>query len=81
MQRTKQELYQLIERLDGPALITYWDDGEAFSEYKQDTKQYDWHSHARGQFFCVESGLTPHTGPGCCRHIGPDGCRRASCTK
>jgi AraC-like DNA-binding protein len=65
MQRTKQELYELIERLDGPALIAYWDDGEAFSEYTQETKQYDWHSHARGQFFCVESGLVHmHTAHG-----------------
>lgn len=65
MQRTKQELYQLIERLDGPALIAYWDDGEAFSEYQPETHQYDWHSHARGQFFCVESGLVHmHTAHG-----------------
>lgn len=57
MQQTKQELYELIERIDGPSVIAYWDEGEAVSEYKQDTQQYDWHSHARGQFFCVESGL------------------------
>jgi len=65
MQRTKYELHQLIERLDGPALIAYWDDGEAYSEYKPETQQYDWHSHARGQLFCVESGLVhAHTAHG-----------------
>jgi len=65
MQRTKQELYQLIERLDGPSLITYWDDGETFSDHKPETKRHDWHSHARGQFFCVESGLVHmHTAHG-----------------
>jgi AraC-like DNA-binding protein len=65
MQRTKQELYTLIEHLDGPALIAYWDEGEAISEYEPETKQYDWHSHARGQFFCVESGLVHvHTAHG-----------------
>ncbi|RDS81697.1 AraC family transcriptional regulator [Dyella monticola] len=65
MQQTKLELYDLIERLDGPPVIAYWDDGEAFSEYKPETQQYDWHSHARGQFFCVESGLVHvHTAHG-----------------
>jgi AraC-like DNA-binding protein len=57
MQQSKDALYELIERNDGPAVIAYWYEGEATSEYGQDTRTYDWHSHARGQFFCIESGL------------------------
>lgn len=65
MQRNKQELFEWIEQLDGPALIAYWDEGEASSEYAPQTQQYDWHKHARGQFFCVESGLVHvHTAHG-----------------
>jgi len=32
-------------------------EGEAASEYDQGTREYGWHSHVRGQLFCVESGL------------------------
>jgi AraC-like DNA-binding protein len=53
----REDLYGLIERMDGPALIAYWNEGEATSEYDEESHEYDWHSHVRGQFFCVESGM------------------------
>lgn len=56
--------------LDGPALIALRTEkrgkhGEADIDANADTdnqfllgtRDYDWHSHARGQVFCVESGL------------------------
>ncbi|WP_114240159.1 helix-turn-helix domain-containing protein [Dyella sp. C9] len=52
-----ERFYEMIERTEGPSLIAYWIDGEAASEYDEGTREYGWHSHARGQFFCVESGL------------------------
>lgn len=57
MNPAKQQLYDLIERSDGPALIAYWNEGEAASEHQHGTQEYGWHSHLRGQFYCVESGL------------------------
>jgi AraC-like DNA-binding protein len=53
----REQLYTLIERIDGPSVIAYWNEGEAAGEYDEGTREYGWHSHARGQFFCVESGL------------------------
>ncbi|EJL67940.1 DNA-binding domain-containing protein, AraC-type [Variovorax sp. CF313] len=47
----------LSERADGPALIALWGADEAGSELRLGTREYDWHSHLRGQVFCVESGL------------------------
>lgn len=47
----------LSERADGPALIALWGDDEAGKEFRLGTREYDWHSHLRGQVFCVESGL------------------------
>jgi len=65
MNTSRKDHYELIERVDGPALIAYWSEGEAASEYGQGTHTYDWHSHLRGQFFCVESGLVQvHTSYG-----------------
>ena len=54
---SKQQLYELIEQLEGPALIGYWIEHEAASEYRKGTQTYGWHHHLRGQFFCIESGL------------------------
>lgn len=46
---------------DGPALIALRSEmrGEADADHQflLGTRKYDWHSHARGQVFCVESGL------------------------
>lgn len=43
----------------GPALIALRSEnaGEGDSQFLLGTREYDWHSHARGQVFCVESGL------------------------
>lgn len=65
MQQSKQAFYDFIERADGPPVIAYWNEGEATSEYSQETHKYEWHSHVRGQFWCVESGLVHvHTARG-----------------
>jgi AraC-like DNA-binding protein len=49
--------HALIEQTGGPAVIAYWTEGEAASEYGENTREYGWHSHRRGQLYCVESGL------------------------
>ena len=52
------EIFEWIERVGGPPVIAYWNEGQATSEYRDGkTREYDWHSHRRGQFHCVESGL------------------------
>ncbi len=54
----------LSERADGPPLIAIWGEDDAGTEYRLGTREIDWHSHLRGQAFCVENGLvhvrTPH---------------------
>ena len=54
----------LSEWLAGPALIALRGGDEPGSEYRLGSREYDWHRHARGQVFCVESGFldvrTPH---------------------
>lgn len=45
------------ERVDGPALIAFLGDDEEDSDFRLGTHEHDWHSHVRGQFFCVEGGL------------------------
>lgn len=56
-ERDENRFHEMIERLDGPSVIAYWTEGEATSEYNEGTREYGWHSHARGQLYCVESGL------------------------
>lgn len=46
-----------IERADGAPLIAFAGSDTPESRYRLGTVQYDWHSHVRGQVFCVESGL------------------------
>jgi AraC-like DNA-binding protein len=46
-----------IERADGPALVAIWGSDAPGSPYQLGTREYDWHSHVRGQIFCIESGL------------------------
>lgn len=52
------------ERPDGPAAIAFWGADDAESAARIGAREYGWHSHLRGQLFCVESGLvhvrTPH---------------------
>lgn len=58
MSFTHEQIYEWIEQPGGPAVIAYWNEGDAASEYvAHDTYAYDWHSHRRGQFHCIESGL------------------------
>jgi AraC-like DNA-binding protein/mannose-6-phosphate isomerase-like protein (cupin superfamily) len=51
----------LSERTDGPALIAVWGEetpGRHLSNsFPLGTRETDWHSHARGQLFCIASGL------------------------
>ncbi|WP_412065220.1 AraC family transcriptional regulator [Rhizobium sp. SYY.PMSO] len=47
----------LGDRLDGPPLIAFWGSDEPGSAFRLGTLEYDWHAHARGQLFCIESGL------------------------
>jgi AraC-like DNA-binding protein len=57
MSSSKQQIHELIERPDGPAVIAYQFNEEATSEYGQGTHTYGWHQHLRGQLFCIDSGL------------------------
>ncbi|MCH8618191.1 helix-turn-helix transcriptional regulator [Undibacterium sp. TS12] len=49
--------FDFSERSDGPAVVAVWGDDSAESGFRLGTREYDWHSHLRGQIFCVESGL------------------------
>ena len=51
------DLENIGDSLDGPPLITFWGSDEPGSAFRLGTFEYDWHSHARGQLFCIESGL------------------------
>ena len=42
---------------DGPPLVAFWGKEVAKSEAHLHQMEVDWHSHVRGQLFCVESGL------------------------
>ncbi|MFC5742290.1 AraC family transcriptional regulator [Dyella tabacisoli] len=50
------EIFQRVERLDGPALIAYVVDDEADGTPLQTTES-DWHRHVRGQLFYLERGV------------------------
>jgi hypothetical protein len=74
----------LSERTDGPALIAVWGEDAAGSDFPLGTRETDWHSHARGQLFCIASGLVhvrPTTARGCCPRSAPAGCHPASRTR
>ncbi|MEC0229566.1 AraC family transcriptional regulator [Paenibacillus alba] len=43
--------------LEGPSLIAFWGNDDSDNPFRLGTREYDWHSHRRGQIFCVESGL------------------------
>lgn len=57
MALTHGALRERIEQPGGPPLIAFWNEGEATSEYRGGSHDYDWHSHLRGQLICIESGL------------------------
>lgn len=46
-----------IERADGAPLVAFAGSDAPESRYRLGTGEYDWHSHVRGQVFCVASGL------------------------
>jgi AraC-like DNA-binding protein len=50
---THEEIFHRIECADGPDLIAYVVD----KHDPMHAQEHDWHSHLRGQFFYVESGL------------------------
>lgn len=52
-----EALLEVSERTDGPALIAVWGEDEPASEFQLGTRETGWHSHARGQVFCIENGL------------------------
>lgn len=56
MEKPDEEV-DVSDRLDGPPLIALWGSDEPDTDYRLGTREYDWHSHRRGQVFCVESGL------------------------
>ncbi|MEO3715584.1 AraC family transcriptional regulator [Roseateles flavus] len=45
------------ERSDGPVLIALRGADTPEHQFRLGTREYDWHSHMRGQVFCVDSGL------------------------
>lgn len=46
-----------IERADGPPLVAFRGSDTQDSAFQLGTRELDWHSHVRGQVFCIESGL------------------------
>ncbi|MDC8759025.1 AraC family transcriptional regulator [Janthinobacterium fluminis] len=47
----------LSEQADGPPLIALLSEPGPDSQFLLGTREYGWHSHLRGQMFCIESGL------------------------
>lgn len=47
----------IADRLDGPPVVALWGSDKPSTDFQLGTREYDWHSHKRGQVFCVESGL------------------------
>lgn len=47
----------LSEWTGGPPLIAVPGNDREDSDYRLGSREYDWHSHARGQLLCVETGL------------------------
>ncbi|MFZ6748645.1 AraC family transcriptional regulator [Undibacterium sp. Ren11W] len=54
---TNPGLPDIEDRLDGPAVVAIWGEDQPGNGFRLGTREYDWHAHARGQVFCVESGL------------------------
>lgn len=51
------EIADIIERPDGPSLVAFWGSAEPEDGRHLGAREYDWHSHVRGQLFCVDQGL------------------------
>ncbi|WML37686.1 helix-turn-helix transcriptional regulator [Clostridium sp. OS1-26] len=43
--------------LDGPPLVALWSSNDPNQQFELGSREYGWHSHLRGQMFCVENGL------------------------
>lgn len=50
-------LPEVLDRLDGPAVIAVWGSDDPADAFKLGTREHDWHGHLRGQMFCIDSGL------------------------
>ncbi len=50
-------MVDFVERADGPPLVAVWGSEAPDSTLQLGTRELDWHSHVRGQVFCIESGL------------------------
>jgi len=50
-------LPDVTDRLDGPAVIALWGSADPADAFRLGTREYDWHSHLRGQLFCIDNGL------------------------
>lgn len=50
-------LHELSERADGPPLIAVAGGDQPRSEFQLGTRETGWHSHLRGQVFCIDNGL------------------------
>lgn len=48
---------EAADRVDGPSVIAFWGSEEPGDQHNIIQREVGWHSHQRGQFFCVESGL------------------------
>ena len=51
------QMQALSERVDGPAVIAVWGGDAPASGFALGTRETAWHRHARGQLFCIDSGL------------------------
>ncbi|WP_341460306.1 helix-turn-helix transcriptional regulator [Pandoraea pnomenusa] len=49
--------YQPNDRLDGPPVWAFGGHDKERSLFRIGTRELDWHSHLRGQLFCIHSGL------------------------
>ncbi|WP_353190555.1 helix-turn-helix transcriptional regulator [Pandoraea pnomenusa] len=58
--------YKPNDRLDGPPVWAFGGHDNERSLFRIGTRELDWHSHVRGQLFCIHSGLvhvhTPYGG-------------------
>jgi AraC-like DNA-binding protein len=50
-------MMDLSDRLDGPSAFAFWGSDEPGNEFLLGTRELAWHRHARGQLFCIDSGL------------------------
>lgn len=57
MEENQRNRRDFSEWLAGPRLIALSGNDTPDEEFRLGTREYDWHQHARGQVFCVETGL------------------------